>query len=425
MFKQFVVQSSAFLAIGIGIATAAYGQSTDRPAQPDQAHAHMNMQSDGWQFMWDSVVFGVFNHQGSPRGVNEFRAPNWWMGMASRNVGSSRLTFNAMVSLDPLTSGKRGYGEIFQVGEAVDGRPLVDRQHPHDLFMQLAAVWRVPVSDSTGFTIAGGPAGEPALGPVAFMHRASAAEYPFATLSHHTFDSTHIAYGVVTAAVDHGPWVVEASLFNGREPDENRLDFDFGALDSVSARVWYRPTERWEFQASTGHLTHPEELDPEDIQRTTLSASWLKQEAGDFTGVTVGHGVNATDAATRHAIFAEGTRHKGPNSVFVRLEAVQVETELLLRDAIPATHADAARKNTVGAATIGGVRDLARWRGFEGGVGAGVTFYAVPDALEGAYGNHPVSFQVFFRVRPPAGSMGRMWNMRMAQPPAGRTMPGM
>src|SRR6185295_3221180 len=112
------------------------------------------------------------------------------------------------------------------------GRPLIDRQHPHDLFMQLAAVWRTPLTAATGLTVAGGPSGEPALGPIAFMHRTSAAENPFAPLSHHTFDSTHLAFGVVTLAVDHGRWTVEGSVFNAREPDENRWDFDFGRMDS-------------------------------------------------------------------------------------------------------------------------------------------------------------------------------------------------
>jgi hypothetical protein len=389
---------------------------------PAHQHAQMGMSACGWQFMQDGVLFGVFNKQGGPRGVDEFKAPNWWMGMLTRKVGSSQLTFNTMLSLDPLTAGKDGYAEIFQVGEALDGRPLIDRQHPHDLFMQLAAIWRWPLTSETGFTLAGGPAGEPALGPVAFMHRASAAEYPFATLSHHTFDSTHIAYGVVTAAVDHGRWVVEGSLFNGREPDENRWDFDFGPLDSVSGRVWYRPTTEWEFQASTGHLKNPEELHPGNVQRTTASASWTKVSGTDFSGVTIGYGVNVTDDASRHAVFGEGTRHVGPNSMFLRMELVQVETDLLLNDAVPETHDSAARKDPVGAVTLGGVRDIVRWRGFEGGLGAAVSFYAVPDALRPTHGTHPVSFQVFFRLRPPASAMGRMWNMRMSQPMAGHSM---
>jgi hypothetical protein len=388
----------------------------------DEQHEHMNMNMDmsnGWQFMSDGALFGVFNHQGGARGADEFKAPNWWMGMASREIGSSRLTFNAMFSLDPATSGRNGYADLFQVGEALNGRPLVDRQHPHDLFMQLAAIWRMPVGDHTGVTIAGGPAGEPALGPVAFMHRASAAEYPFAPLSHHTFDSTHIAYGIVTAAIDRGPLVVEASLFNGREPDERRWDFDFGRLDSVSGRVWYKPNDEWEFQVSTGHLTHPEELEAGDVQRTTASGSWFARDGDDFTAVTVGYGANVTDDATRHAVFAEATDRFGGTSLFGRGEALQVETNLLLNDAIPVTHDGAARKNTLGALTIGAVQDLITWKGFEGGVGAALTFYAVPDALRSAYGDHPVSLQIYFRFRPPAGAMGHMWNMRMSQPMTG------
>ena len=289
-----------------------------------------------------------------------------------------------MFSLDPATVGTDGYREIFQVGEALHGVPLVDRQHPHDLFMQLAAVWRVPLTGATGLTIAGGPAGEPALGPVAFMHRASAAETPLAPLSHHTFDSTHIAFGVVTAAVDHGPWTVEASVFNGREPDEHRWNFDFGALDSVSARVWYRPTAEWEFQVSTGHLVHPEQLEPGNIERTTASASWLRKRGEDFTAVTVGYGVNMTDGGEPPRRVRRDHAPRGPELRSSRaLEAVQVETALLLADRVPVTAHDAALNDTVGAFTFGGVREVGRWRGFEGGVGAALTLYAVPEVFAG------------------------------------------
>src|SRR4029079_11124651 len=158
---------------------------------------------------------------------------------------------------------------------------------------------------------------------------ASSGEYPFAPLSHHTFDSTHVAFGVVTAAVDHGPVVVEGSVFNGREPDQNRWDFDFGRLNSVSGRVWFRPSASWEFQASTAHLTHPEELEPGNIERTTASASWMTRNGGDFTAVTAGYGVNSSDEAHRHAVFAEPTKHAGEDSFFGRIELVQVETALL------------------------------------------------------------------------------------------------
>lgn len=392
-------------------------------AQEPEQHMDMNMPaSGGWQFMHDGVLFAEVNHQGGPRGGNELVAPNWWMGMASRATPYGQLTFTGMISLDPATVGKDGYREIFQAGESLNGRPLIDRQHPHDMFMQLAVVWRTPVTDSTGFTLAGGPAGEPALGPVAFMHRASAADNPSAPLGHHTFDSSHIAFGVVTAAVDHGPFVVEGSVFNGREPDDNRWDFDFGRLDSFSGRVWYRPNTEWEFQASSGRLESPEVLEPGTIVRSTLSASWTRKYGDGLASLTAAYGRNNTADGARNAFFAEGSRHAEMNTIYGRFEALQVETALLQTDVVP-QGAAGALTDPVFAFTAGAVHDLAAWHGFEGGVGADVTVYGVPEALQPMYATQPVSFHVFFRVRPPAGAMGRMWNMRMSQPMAGHQMP--
>jgi hypothetical protein len=408
----------------LSFSISALGQEPAAPAAEQHQH-HMTPEAGAspWTFMQDGIVFGMFNHQGGPRGGDEFKVPNWWMGMLSRDVGKSKLTFTSMLSLDPATVGKRGYGEIFQVGEVVDGRPLIDRQHPHDLFMQLAAIWRTPLTDKTGLTLAGGPAGEPALGPVAFMHRASAADNPFAPLGHHTFDSTHIAFGVVTAAVDHGPWTAEGSVFNGREPDEDRWGIDFGKLDSVSGRLWYKPSDRWEFQVSSGRLVDPEQLEPGNIIRTTASASWMKMKDADFSAVTAAYGVNSTNHGRRNAVFVEGTRRRTGLSLYGRAEVLQVESELLNTGLVPDHGAE--NNATVGAFTAGAVRDVLKWRGAEGGLGAQLTFYATPESLRTSHGDHPVSFQIFFRLRPPAGAMGRMWNMRMSQPMAGHDMTGM
>jgi hypothetical protein len=410
-----------------GQAASTAPQTADQaPPQQDQGqpeHAAMNMNmSAGWQLMQDGVVFTEFNHQGGPRGGNEFIAPNWWMGMASRETSRGRLAFTSMFSLDPATVGKAGYREIFQAGEALNGRPSIDRQHPHNLFMQLAAIWRVAVNPSTGFTLAGAPVGEPSLGPVAFMHRASAADNPTAPLSHHTFDSQHISFGVVTTAVDHGPFVIEGSVFNAREPDENRWDIDFAPLDSFSGRLWYRPTDEWEFQASGGHLKTPEALEPGNIVRSTVSASWTRKNGAAISSVTAAYGRNDTDHGPRNAFFVEGSRHADMNTVYSRFDALQVETALLQTDRVISGPA-ADVKDPVFALTVGGVRDVLAWRGFDGGIGADVTFYHVPGALQPMYSSRPVSFHVFFRLRPPAGPMGRMWNMRMSQPMAGHQMP--
>ncbi len=366
----------------------------------------------GWHVMQDAVVYGLFNHQGGPRGGDEVRVPNWWMGMFERRVGASHLAINTMLSLDPVTVGGKGYRELFQVGETFEGKPLIDYQHPHDLFMQLAAVWRIPVGAQTGFTLAGGPSAEPALGPVAFMHRASAMENPMAPLSHHTLDSTHIAFGVVTAALDHGPWMIEASIFNGREPDDNRWNVDFGALDSYSSRIWFRPHNEWEWQFSTGRLEAPEELGHGDIVRTTASASWLRHDGLDFSAVTAAYGLNNGEDTNRGAFLLEGTRRSGRFSIYGRLETVEVETSVLLDD--PTVGDDIT--DTVTSFTLGIVRELPRWRRLETGFGAAATLYGVAARLETTHSKRPISFQVFFRLRPGPGPMGRIWNMHMTKP---------
>jgi hypothetical protein len=408
----------SWFVVSVPPSAVVWAQEPAPPGHMDMDMGDMKMDmtpNAGWRFMQDGILFAVLDHQGSPRGGNAFVAPNWWMGMADRQTSHGRWTFTSMLSLDPATVGRDGYGEIFQVGEALNGRPLVDRQHPHDFFMQLAAVWRTSITSATGLTLAGGPVGEPALGPVAFMHRASALDNPTAPLSHHTFDSTHISYGVLTAAVDHGPWAIEGSVFNGREPDDHRWDFDFGRLDSVSARIWFRPTSAWEMQVSTGHLTNPETLEPGNIERSTASAAWTRTTGKGVAALTVGIGRNDTTHGARHAAFLEGARHRGANTVYGRFEALQVETALLLTDIIIESGA-ADRTDPVVAMTMGGVRDLPTLFGVEGGLGADVTFYRVPDSLYAIYGAHPVSFHVFLRLRAPAGAMGRMWNMRMSQP---------
>lgn len=403
---------------------AAAGQSTPAPPaaqsddrqQPPVDHSKMDMGDAGWHWMQDAVLFVVYDDQGGPRGGREFNSPNWWMAQASHAAGAGSIAFNVMLSLDPLTVGKSGYREIFQVGEALDGRPVVDRQHPHDLLMQLSLAWRLPLTDRTSLTFAGGPVGEPALGPTAFMHRASAAENPTAPLGHHTLDSTHIAMGVVSAALDRGRFTVESSLFNAREPDDNRWDLmDPGALDSWSVRGWFRPNDEWELQASTGHLREPEQLEPGDIQRTTLSASWLRQHASGFSAVTVAYGRNNKSHDDANAFLAESTISRGSNALYGRVEATQVETALLVPAVPVAPPAMDLGVDRVFAATLGGVHDLWTARGTTFGLGADVTFYGVPDALRESHGSHPVSFHVFFRLRPPASPMGRMWNMRMTK----------
>lgn len=377
--------------------------------------------------MQDGVVFFNFNDQGSPRGGEELAVQNWWMGMAERPAGGGRLRFSLMLSLEPATLGEDGYREIFQVGETLDGMPLIDRQHPHDFLMQAAVVWRTPLGRGYSLTLAGAPVGEPALGPVAFMHRSSAFENPTAPLSHHTVDSTHISMGVLTAGLDRGPWQVEGSLFHGGEPDEQRWDLmDPGVLDSWSVRGWYRPTSAWTLQASHGFLKTPEAHEPGDVRRTSASASWMRRRSRGWTAATAIYGRNNKLGGDFNAFLAEATHTFGANSVYGRFESLQVETDvlrfgdhtfvgsskILAHQHVPESGEGRDLLNTL---TLGATRTLAKPRGWDLGVGADVTFYGVPTALRPYYGDSPVSFHVFVSVRPPApmGSLTRMMDMTM------------
>ncbi len=384
--------------------------SPDRPAQPSP-----------WMRMYDGVVFGTFNHQGGPRGGRELLSTNWVMAMAGRPAGAGQLQLTGMLSLDPWTASGRGYRLLFQAGEYYKGEPIVDRQHPHDFLMQAAIAWRVPLSSATALTLSAAPVGEPALGPIAFMHRPSAAEQVSAPLAHHTLDSSHIAMGVMTAGLELGRWMFESSLFHGGEPDDNRWDLmDPGALDSWSARAWYSPSPTWQLQVSHAYLTAPEPLEPGDARRTTASIDWWRPRPDGFFAATVAYGRNDKADGRNQALLAEATSIRGRLSAFARVETLQLETSVFLEHSEP-SHvlagqiADSSRRDVVSALTLGAVWNVAKWRGVEGGIGADATFYAVAALLEPSYGSRPVSFHVYVRVRPPVPAMGRMWNMRMGR----------
>lgn len=375
-----------------------------------------------WHVMQDGVVFLTYNRQGGSRGGEEFVSQNWWMGMAERRFAGGQLGFNLMLSLEPWSAGRDGYREIFQSGEALDNVAVIDRQHPHDFLMQAAVVWRRPIARGYTVTLAGAPVGEPALGPVAFMHRASAIDNPTAPLAHHTLDSTHITMGVVTAGIERGPWQVESSLFHGREPDDDRWDvMDPGALDSWSIRGWYRPSPAWTFQVSHGLLNEPEALEAGDIRRTTASASWNRQRASGRDAATIAYGRNNNEGADFSSLLAESTHTVGRSTIYSRFEIVQVESDLL-RFGVHAflggkkAHVpdDSGRVDVVRALTLGGSRTIATWSDWEVAAGADLTAYGVPAVLKPTHGDHPLSFHVFVRVRPPS-ARGRMVDATMTR----------
>ncbi|HLZ77386.1 hypothetical protein, partial [Phenylobacterium sp.] len=242
--------------------------------QPDaSAHGGLEVVRGPWMLMFHGLLNGVYDKQDGPRGGEKSFASGMLMAMAQRPVGDAgTLQLRAMVSPDPLM-GPSGYPLLLATGETADGKtPLIDRQHPHDLFMELSASYSLKLSAADSVFVYAGLPGEPAFGPPAFMHRLSVMDSPEAPISHHWLDSTHISFGVVTGGFVHGDWKIEASAYNGREPDQHRYDIETGALDSTAVRLSWNPSAHWALQASWADEISPEQLEP-GVDQHKVSAS--------------------------------------------------------------------------------------------------------------------------------------------------------
>jgi len=346
----------------------------------------------GWQGMAHGYGWLVHSEQTGPRGDDKTYVQSMAMLMAQRDFGGVRLQFRTMVSAEPLLDA-RGYPNLFATGETANGEPLVDRQHPHDLFMELAARVDVDIADGTTAFLYGGPVAEPALGPAAFMHRASARLNPEAPITHHWFDSTHITYGVVTAGVASSVWQVEASAFRGQEPDEDRWDIETPRLNSWAVRATLTPSPNWAMQVSHGRLKEPEALHPgEDEARTTASVTY---NSGNGLAATAAFSnKNRMPGETLTAWLGEvnwdlSDRH----TLFGRAE--NVANDELFPDHDDPLHDTAFRVTKL---QVGYAYSLPLGEAFTLSLGGSAAAFIKPDALDAAYGSNPMGYTLFARL---------------------------
>ena len=355
-----------------------------------------------WMTMTHYNVFLNFDKQLGPRGGHQVDSENWAMLMATRTwADTDQLSFRGMFTIEPWTVTKRGYPMLFQTGESYNGEPLVDRQHPHDFFMELAARYRHELSKASAVSIYLAPSGEPALGPPAFMHRQSAMDDPAVPITHHWMDSTHIAFGVATLGISRGDFQLEGSWFNGREPNQNRWDIEHPHLDSYSGRLSWNPAGEWSAQVSFGFLASPEELHPEeDEHRTTFSLmNTHPLSDGRVLATTIAWGQNRTDGRPSNAFLVESDWQATRNYTFFgRVEYVQKTGEELN---LP----PAATDFDITQASVGLTRELVQGRKVQVGLGTEVTYSFAPDSLQGLYGRHPMAYWVFLRLRPAQSRM--------------------
>lgn len=357
-------------------------------------HARMVMRG-GWELMAHGVIFTDYNQQGGPRGEGKAESVNWGMLMEQHKLGRGMLLLRQMFSAESLTSPHPGFPELFQTGETYHGEALVDHQHPHNVFAELAALYLIPISEKVTWELYGGPSAEPALGPVTYIHRTSAAELPLAPLGHHLEDSTHTSFGVVTTGLVIDRFKLEGSAFNGHEPNEERWSIQPAALDSWSVRGSVAPNRNWTAQYSIGHLDHPEALEPWNQWRQTASIEYNRPLGwGYWANSLIWGRVHEIGPGTNlNGYLLESTLNfRRRDYAFTRLELVDKD-ELFPRAAVHPAY-------RIGGYTFGGTRDLVQNHAWQLGAGADVTIYSKPALLDAAYGNFPLSFQIFFRLRP-------------------------
>jgi len=380
-----------------------------------------------WLLMFHYNIFVDVNHQGDLRGVTRFESANWFMPMAYHKVGKGTLQLRGMFSAEPFTFPPGGSPLLFQTGETYKGQPLIDHQHPHDLFMELSAQYTLPLGErGTWFTYFGYP-GEPALGPVAFMHRASASENPSATLAHHLQDSTHINFGVFTTGFTYRWFKLEGSLFNGREPDENRYNFDAHKWNSRSARLSIMPNYNWTMQVSYVFLRSPEGQEPDtDIRPATASVQYNRPlHRGTWASAFVwgrNHTSSPTGIHNLNSYTAESTvNFLDKNYLYTRFELVDKDELLRPSDRALLRITDDHPSFRIGAYTFGEVRDIWNTDKVLLGIGGDVTFYSKPSILDRIYGNNPMSWKLFLRIRP--GKMDMSQNSMHGNTTAPQQMP--
>jgi hypothetical protein len=362
--------------------------------QPETTpHAGAHVTAGRWSLMGHATLFGVYDWQGGPRGGEKGFVAGMVMGMAKRRLGPGTVQLRAGLSPDPLM-GRRGFPLLLASGETANGRdPLVDRQHPHDLFTELSASFSLPLSDRASLFAYAGLPGEPAFGPPPFMHRLSAMESPEAPISHHWLDSTHISFGVVTAGLIAGDVKLEASRFNGREPDQRRFGIETGPLDSTAARISWNPARTVSLQASWARLIDPEQLEPGENQTRWSASALYTQPLGRRSrwSTTLAWGRRSSGAGSLDAFLVESAVARGSWTLFARAERTE-------NDELAAGGGHHGPAYRVGKLSLGALHEFRAAPHVRLGLGGLWAFNFVPAGLEPSYAGGRSGAMAFLRV---------------------------
>ncbi|PYO93241.1 MAG: hypothetical protein DMD58_00520 [Gemmatimonadetes bacterium] len=352
-----------------------------------------HFQASDWSVMVHGSVFGQFIQEFGPRGNYQLGSINWVMGDASRPLAGGAFHGRMMASAEYFTVTRAGYPQLLQVAQPYRGGTLTDRMHPHELFSEVAVMYDRPIGTGWRWSVYLAAVGEPALGPVAYLHRPSAANDPTVPLGHHTQDVTHESFGVATLGVFTRKVHLEASVFNGAHPNEVRTNFDYAGarFNSFAARVTVNPNERWSVAASAAYID-PREHEP--LHRLELSALHV---AGGWSTSFVWAANVPTDTrrVLNTALIETNIELDARNAIFGRAEYVtRTAEELALVGSI-------SSEIEVGSLSVGYVRRVGRVREVGAWLGARGHVDIVPEQLRLFYGSRtPAGVLVYLGVRP-------------------------
>jgi len=391
----------------------------------------------GWNLMFAGNLFGVYTNQSSPRGRDKIFGAGWVMPMASRRLGRGLLSVRTMFSPEPLLVTNGRYPLLWQEGETWKNVPILNGQHPHDFVKELAVGYQYKLGERTALNFYYGLRGDPAIGPVAYVHRTSQSENPLAVLSHHYQDSTHISGNVATVGATHRWVTLEASTFHGREPDEKRWGIEMGKMDSFASRVTVTPSARWAGQFSLARINNRESTHPDrDTWRQSASLTYVRPMANGhwaWSGVwgrnhdlafTQQPNLNLFSAAAQPAKPSSQKQHivlvptringhiynsytlestlffKRRHWVWGRAELTDKTSLLLFEEAPFVRLIEEQRYTRVKAYTMGYSYDLkSPVRFLQPALGGQFMLFQSPENLRAIYGSYPKGMQVWLRVR--------------------------
>lgn len=366
--------------------------------QPDSSlHEGIHTEAGQWMVMTHGSLDAVYDSQKGPRGDDKSFLAGMLMTEATRELESKDIVrFRAMLSPDPLM-GASGYPLLLATGETANGRdPLIDRQHPHNLVMELSGSFSHPLDSHDSVYVYAALPGEPAFGPPPFMHRLSILDSPEAPISHHWLDSTHITNGVVTAGYVHGDFKLEASRFHGREPDQYRYRIEPGALDSTAARFSWNPARTVSLQVSWARQISPEQLAPhEDETRASASAIYTAPLGADrYWSTTVAYGYrHGSGSPGLWAYLLESAVKPAERwTIFARFER-ETNNELVDLGGLPGL------LHVVAKTSVGAIRDFTISRHLRFGVGGLYALNFLPSSLVPLYSHEPAGMMVFVRIK--------------------------